>query len=274
MDYTQTIQKLSSWFDNYAQSFTCGPAELREAVLLKQEHTKRVCSDMDQLCKSISLQNPLLISARIVALFHDVGRFKQYKDHCTFQDRKSVNHALLGLKIIDDNHLLDDLPWEISEKIKTAILYHSAKAIPDDLPKEQDLLCRLIRDADKLDIYSIVASHYTNPHQARKEIIETGLPDLPTITKEICSAVTNGSIVDFSKIKCLNDFKLIQIGWVYDLNFTRSFQLIKERGHFDQISAQLPSMPEVVYAIELAKLHLENKASCKSEVFTNRHDHR
>ncbi len=261
MDYAQIINKLSIWFDNYAHSFKSGPQELNEAVLLKHEHTKRVCSNMDSLCKSISLENSLLFSARITALFHDVGRFQQYKDHGTFQDRKSVNHSQLGLKIIDENHLFDDFPQDLSQKIRTAILYHSARSIPDNLTKDQDLLCRLIRDADKLDIYSIAASYYNNPSQAQKEIFETGIPDLPTVSPQICSAVANGLTVDFSMIRCLNDFKLIQVGWVYDLNFTRSFQLIKERGHFDQITAQLPHIPEVVYAVELARKYLESKAS-------------
>lgn len=222
---------------------------------------------MDSLCTSISLENSLLFSARIIALFHDVGRFQQYKDHSTFQDRKSVNHSQLGLKVIDENHLFDAFPQDLSQKIRTAILYHSAKAIPDNLAKDQDLLCRLIRDADKLDIYSIVASHYSNPSLARKEIIETGLPDLPTVSPQICSAVASGSIVDFSMIRCLNDFKLIQVGWVYDLNFTRSFQLIKERGHFEHITAQLPLIPEVVHAVELARRYLENNASERSAAY-------
>jgi hypothetical protein len=265
MDYTQTINKLSRWFDDYAHSFECGPQQLHEAALLKHEHTRQVCCNMDSLCKSISLGNPLLFTAQITALFHDVGRFQQYKDHNTFQDRKSVNHSQLGLKVIDEYHLLDDLPQDLSHKIRTAILYHSARTIPDNLAKDQDLLCRLIRDADKLDIYSIVASHYSNPSQVRKEIFETGLPDLPTVTPQICSAVASGSTVDFSMIKCLNDFKLIQVGWVYDLNFTRSFQLLKERGHFEQITAQLPLIPEVIHAIELARRYLEK---CASQRFT------
>jgi len=261
MNYTQAINKLSRWFYDYAHSFNCGPSELREAVLLKYEHTQRVCIEMDSLCKSISLENPLLFSAKITALFHDVGRFQQYKDYRTFQDRKSVNHSQLGLKVIDESHIFDELPEDLSQKIRIAILYHSAKTIPDDLTKDQNLLCRLIRDADKLDIYSIVASHYSNPSQTRKEIIETGLPDSPSVSPQICSAVTSGSIGDFSLIRCLNDFKLILVGWVYDLNFTRSFQMIKERGHFEQIAAQLPPIPEVVYAIEQARRYLDNKVS-------------
>lgn len=263
MDYTQIINRLTRWFDDYTHAFNCGLPELNDAVLFKQEHTRRVCCDMDSLCKSISLENPLLFSAKITALFHDVGRFQQYKDYGTFQDRKSVNHSQLGLKIIDENHLFDDLPPDLSQKIRTAILYHNTKAIPDNLAKDQDLLCRLIRDADKLDIYSIVASHYNNTSHPRKEIFETGLPDSPTISPQVCSAVANGSTVDFSMIRCLNDFKLIQVGWVYDLNFTRSFQLLKERGHFELITAQLPTFPEVVQAIERARRHVENNCYCQ-----------
>lgn len=231
--------------------------------MLKHEHTIRVCSDMDKLCESISLEKNMRFLAKIVALFHDVGRFKQYQDYGTFQDRKSVNHSEIGLQIISENHLFSDLPEDYSQMIQTAIFYHNVKTIPDNLKERQKLLCNLIRDADKLDIYYIAAQLYTNYSENRKDIIETGLPDLPTVSPEICSSITKGSIGDFSKIKCLNDFKLIQIGWVYDLNIPYSFRLIKERGHFETIKNQLPDIPEVNYAVELAQNYLHKRAAQK-----------
>ena len=41
--------------------------------------------------------------AEAVALLHDVGRFEQYKRYGTFNDRKSVNHAALGVEIMKKN---------------------------------------------------------------------------------------------------------------------------------------------------------------------------
>jgi hypothetical protein len=36
-------------------------------------------------------------------------------------------------------------------------------------------------------------------------------------------------------IKTLNDLKLLQMGWAYDLNFPRSFRLLSERRYLETI---------------------------------------
>lgn len=260
MDYNELYDKFCSWYSDYAATFTGSDLELREAVLLKVEHTRRVCSEMKELCESISLTDPLLFEAKIIALLHDLGRFKQFELYKTFQDRKSVSHSKLAIEVIDQYQLLKDLPASYQENIKTAVLHHNAKSVPSGLTDDQNTLCQLIRDADKLDIFYMVAEHYRNPNEMQKEIMETGLPDLPTISAEICQSVFEGKIGDFSHIRCINDFKLIQLGWVYDFNITRSFQIIKERGHFDVIKSQLPYLPEVKRAVEKAEEYLKKRA--------------
>ena len=41
-------------------------------------------------------------------------------------------------------------------------------------------------------------------------------------------------------LKTLNDFKLLQLGWVYDLNFRRTFQIVRERRYLEKIRQVLP----------------------------------
>ena len=43
-------------------------------------------------------------------------------------------------------------------------------------------------------------------------------------------------------LKTLNDFKLLQIGWIYDVNFGRTFQIVRERGYLERIRESIPDI--------------------------------
>ena len=47
-------------------------------------------------------------------------------------------------------------------------------------------------------------------------------------------------MVNLSMLKTLNDFKLLQLSWVFDLNFTASFRQLQERDYIGGIAATLP----------------------------------
>ncbi len=46
-------------------------------------------------------------------------------------------------------------------------------------------------------------------------------------------------------IKNLNDFKLLQIGWVFDINFLPALKQVKDRGYIDAICRSLPPSDRV-----------------------------
>ncbi len=51
----------------------------------------------------------------------------------------------------------------------------------------------------------------------------------------------------------MNDMKLCQLGWVYDLNFAASLERLKQRGYIDELFSLLPQTPEIAKAAE--KIH-------------------
>ena len=58
-------------------------------------------------------------------------------------------------------------------------------------------------------------------------------------------------------LKTLNDFKLFQMGWIYDVNFTRTFQLIRERRYLEKIRNALPKTETVLKVYSKIKTFLE-----------------
>ena len=51
-----------------------------------------------------------------------------------------------------------------------------------------------------------------------------------------------GRAVGFDRLRTLNDLKLMQLGWVYDIHFSSTFRTLKDRGYLEQLAATLPDL--------------------------------
>lgn len=269
-EFTETIQiisdetfltRLKGWYQRYAESYCNGDAQLAQAVKLKRDHTCRVVDEMQDLCASLGFDRRCTLLASIAALFHDVARFEQFRRFRTFADNRSVNHAELGISILAEARLLDDLEPVDTERIICAIRHHNAVAVPAGLDDERLLFCRLLRDADKIDIYRVVVEHDAASDPARNEIVRLGIPEGASVTPEICARVLRRETVPYEMVSTLDDFRLIQLGWIFDLNFPHSFRRVRARGYVSSISKALPSTPEIRQVVEAVERHLDQMAS-------------
>ena len=78
------LKKLKSLFYFYADSFVSSDPGQTVNILLKKEHTERVCADVLEIAQSLTRNQQDLFIAEAAALFHDVGRFEQYARYHTF----------------------------------------------------------------------------------------------------------------------------------------------------------------------------------------------
>jgi len=58
----------------------------------------------------------------------------------------------------------------------------------------------------------------------------------------------------------LNDFKLLQISWIYDLNFRSTYSLLKQRGHIPALAATIPPDDDAAQALAQAVATIDMKA--------------
>ncbi len=183
--------------------------------------------------------------AEAAALFHDIGRFPQYAKYKTFQDSISINHGLLGGQTLIEEKILDNLPDDEQELIIEAVRFHNAFSIPEKKKERIIFFLKLIRDADKLDIWRVFTEYYESPEEERASAAGLGLPEGMDYSEEVLSCIYTGHIASLSKVKTLNDFKLLQLSWVYDLNFRTSFELLLKRNYIDRIILTLPQREEI-----------------------------
>ena len=233
------LSRLKAWFDTYTRSFLTGEAHKDSALVLKIEHTERVCNNICHLGRSLDLTDGHMRIAEAIGLFHDIGRFVQYRRYRTFNDRKSANHAALGVDVLNETSVLDSLFIDEKATIIEAVRFHNAPALPGNKPQESTVFMRLIRDADKLDIWKVFADYYRS-HQRPEPAIVQHLPDLPTWEADIVNALTEKRMAKFQDMKSLNDFKLLQLSWVFDLHFSETFIQAKKRGDLATIAQSLP----------------------------------
>lgn len=233
------------WFSDYCKSFHSSDIEDQRNIYLKEHHTFNVCKNIIEIAKELSLSSNQIILSEAVALFHDIGRFPQYAKYKTFRDNISVNHGLLGAQTLLGKKILQNLSDNEQELIIQAVKFHNAFSIPKTEKEDIVFFIKLIRDADKLDIWRVFIEYYESPDENRASAVSLGLPDIPEYSDDVISCLYKKKIVSLSKIKTLNDFKLLQLSWIYDLNFKPSFRLLLERDYIDRIIAKLPQTEEI-----------------------------
>lgn len=240
------LDELKRWFDAYTNRFF-GPDEyINRHLRLKQEHTDRTREEILYLAGRLALDDNQTRIAEAIALLHDVGRFPQFARHRTYNDVTSVNHCCLGVEVLEQESVLDSLDPQEREWVRTAIAHHGRKDLPADLNGQGLLFLKLIRDADKLDIFRIVAAIYRRQKDdPQKNSFEVELPDEPYISSHVLEAVRTGQLVDYKCLRTLNDIRLCQIGWVYDLNFDASLERFRAAKLLEELFGYLPQTPEV-----------------------------
>ncbi len=246
------LHQLQQWFDRYVASFEDLDPEGLRNIRLKQDHTRQVVSCMEALATGEGLDEAGTLLATAVALLHDVGRFPQYRRWRTFRDSESDNHARLSLEVMRSEALLDHLPAEERLLIEEAVRFHNLLELPDQISSPTDRFIRLIRDADKLDIWRVFLEYCQLPEKERASAVGLGFPDLPEVTPTCLAALAEGRIVKLDQARMLNDFKLLQISWVYDLNYATTRRLLLERGYLPKLAATLPDTPPVQQAVARA----------------------
>lgn len=242
----EQLEKIRAWFDGFTAEFYCDEEYVNSNLKLKEDHSRRVCEEALFLADELGLDENKRLLAETIALLHDVGRFPQFAKYRTYHDPRSVNHCLLAVDVIKEHKLLDAFEPEEKEMILKAIEYHGLKQLPANLDEETLLFSRLIRDADKLDIYRVVTRGYIQQREDPDNFkFELELPDEPRCSPEIIEGILKGEHIDYAKLQTWNDLKLINLAWVYDVNFIPTLNRIKERGELETIIGLLPDTPDI-----------------------------
>ncbi len=251
------VDRLKRRFFEYADCFFSQDPEVERAMQLKRDHTLRVCRNARMLSNKLGLSEHDSMIAEVSALFHDTGRFRQYRVYRTFRDSDSENHAALGVSEIEANSLLEGMDKEDRFLVLKAVEYHNALEVPEFMTERERFFLRLLRDADKLDILKVFGDYCEINGRSSTDSVSLGLPDTDEYSGSALDSVLSGRIVSLRDMQTLNDFKLLQVSWVYDINYAPAMEAIKEKCCIERLRSFLPQTEEIGEAFKIVRRYAD-----------------
>lgn len=140
-------------FSHYAAHYNAADPKVK----LKIDHTYRVAALCDRIARSLNLDSEERDLAWLCGLLHDVGRFEQLRQYGTFNDAQSIDHAAMSARVLfEEGHIRDYLDDDSRDSLlRTAVAWHSAYRLPENLGPHTRMFCQILRDADKIDILRV-----------------------------------------------------------------------------------------------------------------------
>ena len=250
------ILKAKKVFKQYVEEYN--PED--EKIKIKIAHIERVSQIAKKLAEQLNLDEEDIELAELIGLLHDIGRFEQARVYKTFRDKDSINHGEYGVKILFDNGLIREFiaTDRFDEIIKLAILNHNRADIEKGLTERENLHARIIRDADKLDIFYVLVTG------DKKAIWESSDLSNDEISDEIYREFMEDRVIDYKKVQTSAEILVTHFAYVYDFNFKQSLEIIKEHNYLDKLYGRFnfnneDTREKIQEIYEVAKKYLEEK---------------
>ena len=234
-------------FGDYAQSFAGPDGKLAFAHRLKIKHTMEVLEFARRIMRGEGVTGErAFFTGELAALFHDLARFSQYRQYRTFRDNADFNHGHVAAQMLETGEWLEGVEPAIAAEAVYAVRHHNARTLPADLPEAYAFTAKLVRDADKLSIYGVVLDYFHHRDEYdRDPAVQLELPETPTVNRELIALLRRGETGDYRKLACVNDFLVNLFGWVNDIHFRTSREILLERNVFPQVRELLPPDAEL-----------------------------
>lgn len=203
-------------------------------IKLKIDHTYRVADLCERIAATVSGADTDL--SWLAGMLHDIGRFEQVRRYGTFADAQSVDHAALGADLLFKEGLMEsfgDYDERTLDILEKAIRNHNRFRIEDGLSEEYMVYCRILRDADKIDILRV------NTETPIEEIYNVTTDELRSsaVSEEVKQGFRERRAILRSKRLTMADILVSHVCLVFELVYPVSIQIVREQGYLYQLLA-------------------------------------
>ena len=255
----ELISLSTDWFNKYYETFTELSENHQRIFEIKKEHSLRVADIALHLSDKLEWADDDKKLTFLIGILHDIGRFSQMLEFNTFSDEKSVDHAERAITVINESGLLETLNISNKEPVFAAILNHNKFKIQDGLTGQQLLHSKLIRDADKLDIYRVLADYYSKRNGDINHTLTWELQKGTVVSPAVAKEILSGKMVSKKNLVSEIDAKIMQLSWVYDLNFRPTFEYLLKHRYLENVYNSMPKNDLVIEIYRKIKVFTENK---------------
>ena len=218
------IEKIKKEFIKYTENYN-----LRDEMLKnKQQHSIRVMEINRDIAIRLKLTQEEIDIATLIGLLHDIARFEQYKRYGTFKDRESIDHGDYAIEILKTELRKYIETDQYDEIIKKAIKNHNKYEIEKGLTEKELVFAKMIRDADKIDIFYESVEIFW---KGKEQIVEKS-----KITPDVLEQFKNKSQIKrgMSQNTEINQIIFV-IAFIFDINFEESFEIIRQKDYINKI---------------------------------------
>lgn len=255
------VNSLTAWFGTYCDSFAKLTDEQKINFNIKKDHSLRVAELSFQFAKKLDFNFEEQKLGYFIGLFHDIGRFRQLVEYNTFYDEKSVDHAAYSVQILGEEEILKIFGIENKDEtsVVSAVQNHNKLKLPGKLPEQELKFAKLIRDADKMDILNVLTNYYSNRNAVPNHTLTWELPRGISVSPAVLKEVLAGRLVSKLNVVSEIDMKIMQMSWVFDINFKPTFDYLLKQRFLEIIYDSLPKNDLVIDAYRKVKVFSENK---------------
>lgn len=210
------LEKVLEEFKKYVNNYDM----TREKINLKYYHSLEVAKLSKELAVKLGMSQNDIDLATEIGILHDIGRFEQAARYDSFSD-KNMDHAEYGVKILFEDGLIKNFinDESIYDVIEKAIDNHNKLYIDKGLKEKELLFAKIIRDTDKIDIFRI-------RNESPNNIISENFS--PKVLEDFykCRSINK------EDIKNKSDSLLCVMAFIFDMNFSESLDILKERRYY------------------------------------------
>jgi hypothetical protein len=85
------------------------------------------------------------------------------------------------------------------------------------------------------------------------------MPNGSEISSKVVEQILKGELVSKEFLRNQQDIKVMQLSWVYDLNFKPSFEILMNNHFLDKIFKTMPKNDTVIEIYRTVKVYAENR---------------
>lgn len=215
------LEKAKEEFIKYTEHYDLS----NENIKRKQEHSLRVMQISKQIAEGLMQEEIEL--ATLIGLLHDIARFEQYTKYNTFKDLESIDHGDLGAEILQKDIRKYIEMEQYDNIIIKAVKNHNKYKIEEGLTEKEELFAKIVRDADKIDIFYESVQMFW---KGKEEQVEQSI-----ISKDTVEQFEKFTQIKSQKNETEIDNVIRVIAFIFDVNFKSSFKILKEEEYINKI---------------------------------------
>jgi len=209
-------------------------------IFHKIEHTFRVAELSERFARALDMNAEDACCAWFFGLLHDIGRFEQARRFGTFVDSQSVDHAELGGDILFREGLIErfpgeGLPEDWLSMAEPVIRLHNKLNLPETLDGRTRRFAEILRDADKTDIFRVIAGI---PFEERIGSSRANFTETGEASPEVMACVAEHRCVPGKLRRSHFEGRIAHCCMAFELAFEVSRRTVKEEGWLRMLLAE------------------------------------